>query len=122
MCIEDRDVGTTIGVEVDGRYIVEESHGFFDRSRENLPDGLFVFEFDFGFGGMDVDVDILGGHVEIDEVRHLFARRNHPFQRQHDSFIEVGMLHISAVDEEVLVGTFFASRFRFTHEAADFAH
>ena len=122
MGVKDRDVGAPLGIEVDGRHLTEPADGILDRSGEDLPERLFVLELNLGLRRMDIDIDVGRSHVEIQEIRRLHPLGQQPFVGTDDSLMEVRMLHIAAVDEEILVSALLARCLGLPDEAADGAH
>ncbi len=120
--IKEWDVGLALGVEVDGRHLVEHPHRVFDGGRENLPDGLLVLKLDLGLGGMDVDVYVLGVDIKINKIGHLFALGQQAVEGLHDSLAEIRVAHVAPIDEEELMCAFLLARLGLAHEAADAAH
>ena len=57
---------------------------------------------------MDVDINIVRIDGKEQEVRHLLALRNEPLKCSSNSLVEIWMPHVASVDEEILVGHFFA--------------
>ena len=71
---------------------------------------------------MDVHVDVVGVHIEVDKVRHLFAFGYKTVVRHHYCLMEIRMFHVATVNEEVLVSALLTRRFGFAHEAGDTTH
>ncbi len=69
--IERGDVGTCLGVEVEGRHCAKFAQGFANGSHKDLEDGLVVLKLNLGLCGMDIDVDARRLYFERDEIRHL---------------------------------------------------
>ena len=57
---------------------------------------------------MNVHVDVRGVDGEVYEVRYLFAFGHESLVGGHNGFVEVGVLHVAAVDEEELSHAFLA--------------
>ena len=112
----------SLGVEVYRRDIAELTDAVVDGSSEYLPYRLFVLKFYLGLGGMYVHVDVTCRHGEIDEVRHLHAHCNHSLKGIHHRLVEIGVLHISAIDEEILLRSLLLCRFRFAYESRNAAY
>ena len=93
------------------RHIVELPHRLFHGSREDLPNGLFVFKLDFRLGGMDVHVNIGGVDIDIEEEGHLFAHWHQALKGSHHRLCEIVVFHVSPVGEEKLVGALPFRRF-----------
>ena len=120
--IVNRDVRFILGIEINGRYIIEHTDRLLDRSREDLPDSLLILEFDFSLRRMDIHINILRIYIKIQKVRHLFTLRNQTVISSHHSLIEIRMFHVSPVDKEELMHTFLSGRFRFAHKSRHLTH
>ena len=111
------NVGPPFGVEINGGNIIKQAHRLANRSRKDLPHGLFVLEFYLRLRGMYVHINVFGVHFKIDEVRHLFALRRQSFEGLHHGLVEIRVFHVATVHKEILVCTFLACRFGLTHKA-----
>ena len=58
---------------------------------------------------MDIDINIFGSHLKIEKKRHLLALGHQTLESRHDGLGEIGMLHVTAIDKEILMGTLLAS-------------
>ena len=52
--VVDGNVGTALGVEVDGGDVAEPPKGISDGCHENLPEGLLVLKLNLGLRGVDM--------------------------------------------------------------------
>ena len=71
---------------------------------------------------MNVHVDVGGLDVEIDEVRHLHPLRHKTVVGRNDSLVEIRVLHIAAIDEEIVLPALLAGGLRLGDETSDPAH
>ena len=120
--MKHRNVGFPLGVEIYRRHIVEASQRVLHGSHQYLPYRLLVLEFYLCLSGVYIHVDIFCRHIEIYEIRHLLSLRNESLERCQHRLVEIGMLHIPAVDEEILMGILLFRRLRFSHKTMDTAH
>ena len=111
--IEDRNVGTALCIkfEFGDRRIL--SYRILYICKKQLPYSLLVSKLYLRLDRMDIYVNILRIHGEKDEIRNLFTRRNKPFHRLLNGFMEIRMLHESSVDEEELRCSALLGRLRF---------
>ena len=68
---------------------------------------------------MDIHVNVSRVYLEIYKIRYVRARENQSFVCLLDCLMEISMLHIAAVDEEVLMGALLTGRLRFGHKATN---
>ena len=71
---------------------------------------------------MDIDVDVLGVYVKIEEIGHLLPLRHQPVVGRHDSLVEIGVLHVSPIDKEILMGSLLLGRLGLPDKASDLAN
>ena len=119
---ECRNVGLALGVELNGCHIAEHSDRILHGCGKYLPYRGFVLKLDFGLGGVYVYVDVFGFDGEVDEIRHLVALGYESFVGCHHRLVEVGMLHVAAVDKEVLARSLASCRLGFAYESRELAH
>ena len=93
---------STLGIEIDGRHLAETAQGFLDSRGKDLPDGHLILKLDLGLRGMDVHVDGLRLYSETQEVVGLLALGNQLLIGRHHRFMEIGVTHVSPVDEQEL--------------------
>ena len=70
---------------------------------------------------MDVHIDVLCRYFEVEEVRHLFSLRDETVEGGQDGLVEIGMLHVTLVDEEILMRCFLAGGLGLAYESVDTA-
>ena len=116
------DIRAALCVEIDGGHLTELSQGIAHGGGEDLPDGLFVLKLDLRLRGMDVHVDIVGIHLEVQEIRHLHPFRNQTVIGGDNRFMEIGVFHVTAVHEEIVLAALLTSPFRFADESGNAAH
>ena len=68
---------------------------------------------------MDIDIDICRIHIEVEEIGNLHSLRHQSFVSTADSLMKIGLSHITAIDEEIIVSALLPGRLRFPHEARD---
>ena len=71
---------------------------------------------------MDVHIDVGGCDLEIEEVWHLHALRHKTVVGGEDGLMEIGVLHITAVHEEIVVAALLPGSLGFADEAGDRTH
>ena len=67
---------------------------------------------------MDVHVYVFGRHVKIDKIGHLLAFGHQAVKGCDDGLVKIRVLHVAAVDKEILRGVLLACRFGLAHKAA----
>jgi hypothetical protein len=112
----------TLGIKLYLWYLTELTDGIMDGSCQNLPDGLFVLKLDFRLCRVYVHIDVSRVDLEIYKIRNVRARRYQTIVGLSHRLMERRMLHIAAVDEEILVGALLARCLGLPDEAADGAH
>ena len=70
---------------------------------------------------MYVDVYVGGIYFKIDKIWHDIALRHESVVGSHHGFVEIGMLHVAAVDKEIFVNTLLSRCFGLAHETVDAA-
>ena len=70
---------------------------------------------------MDVHVYVFGRHVKIDKIGHLLALGHQAVKGCDNGLVKIRVLHVAAVDEEILRGVLLACRFGLAHKAAQLA-
>ena len=100
--VAGRDFGDVGSREVDGRSHVILTERLLDGGGKNLKDKLLVLELDFVFLRMDIDVDALRVDLETDEIVGLRVGRDEILVAIENGAMEVRMLHVAAVDKEIL--------------------
>ena len=89
--------------EVNRRDNIELAQCRTDGGRQNREYRLLISELDLRLGRVDIDVNLLRRYVKIDEVRRQLFSRQHACIRLHHGFVEIGVTHVSSVDEEQLL-------------------
>ena len=119
--VEDGDVGLALDIEVDGGDVAETAEGVAHGGGEHLPDGLLVLELDLGLRGVDVHIDGGGIDIDIEEIGRLHALGNETVVGGDDGLMEIGVAHVTAVDEEEIVTALLTGGLGLAHEAGDAA-
>ena len=109
-------------IKVDSWNIIIYTKTLLNCCSQDLPYCLFVLEFYFSLCRMNIHIYIMWIYLKENEIRHLFTLWNQTFVGCHHGFSKIRMLHISAIDKEVLVWHFLARRLWFADKARDIAH
>lgn len=103
--IESRDGGAIFRVEIQGRNGIELAQCLAHGGKKYLPNRTVVFKLDFSFRRMYVYIYLRRVYLEIYKIRHLFIVGNQTLVGCHDGLGEIRMLHVAAIDEEILMET-----------------
>ena len=119
---ENRNLRFAFCVEVNLWYFTELSDSILDSCCKDLPDGLFIFELDFRLRRMDIHIDISRAHIEVYKIRYVRTYLYKSVIGLLDSFMEISMLHVTAVHEKVFVSTLLTCRLRFPSKTCNLTH
>ena len=111
----------SLAVEIDRRDEVELTKRLPHSCQQDLEDTLFVGELNLGLRRVDINIDSLGCDVEIDEIGGSLVSKKHSLIGGHHRLMKIRVLHVSAVDEEIL-GQTLTCCFRLTHKTEDIHH
>ena len=90
---------------------------FYGRFKDGVDD-VRILKVDFSFGRVDVDINKFRIDVYLHEIHGVSVSRNQFLICGFDGMFEVRMLHVSSVDEEILVSVFsFFGSFRLADES-----
>ncbi len=119
--IKHRNIGAPFCVKINGRNITETPERIFHGSRKYLKDSLLILKLNFCFSRMDIDIYFSRTNVEIDEIRRLHTFWHQPFVGSYHGTMEIGMPHISAIHEEVIMPSLLTGSLGLGHKPRDTA-